>query len=217
MNERIELVAFRNLMNNEEFVRRVLPFLKEEYFSDNAEKTLFREINEFVAKYNNRPSVEAIKVEINQLEKVSEMDVKKIHGILDVISSNIDKSDNIDWLIDQSEKFCKDKAIYNAIMESIHIIDGKTDKSVNSLPDILSSALSVSFDTNIGHDFIENKDERFEFYHRIEEKMPFDLDYMNKITNGGVPNKTLNVILASCVHPNTKIKIRYRAKNKMTK
>lgn len=213
MNERIELVAFRNLMNNEEFVRRVLPFLKEEYFSDNAEKTLFREINEFVAKYNNRPSVEAIKVEINQLEKVSEMDVKKIHGILDVISSNIDKSDNIDWLIDQSEKFCKDKAIYNAIMESIHIIDGKTDKSVNSLPDILSGALSVSFDTNIGHDFIENKDERFEFYHRIEEKMPFDLDYMNKITNGGVPNKTLNVILASCVHPNTKIKIRYRAKN----
>jgi len=197
MNERIELVAFRNLFNNEEFVRRVLPFLKEEYFSENAEKILFREINDFVAKYNNRPSLDAIKVEVNQLEKVSETDVKKMHHLIELVERSIDKSDNIDWLIDQSEKFCKERAIYNAIMESIHIIDGKTDKSVNSLPDILSKALSVSFDTNIGHDFIENKDERYEFYHRIEEKLPFDLDYMNRITNGGVPNKTLNVILAS--------------------
>ena len=213
MNERIEMVVLRNLMTNEEYVRRVLPFLKEEYFAENSDKILFREINEFITKYNSRPTPEAIRLEVGQLEKVSETDVKRISSNLDIIEKNTDIDNNIDWLIDQSEKFCKDKAIFNAIMESIHIIDGKTEQTVNSLPDILSKALSVSFDTNIGHDFIENKDERYEFYHRIEEKVPFDLEYLNKITNGGVPNKTLNVILASCVHPNTKIKIRYRAKN----
>lgn len=197
MNERIEMVVLRNLMTNEEYVRRVLPFLKEEYFAENSDKILFREINEFITKYNSRPTPEAIRLEVGQLEKVSETDVKRISSNLDIIEKNTDIDNNIDWLIDQSEKFCKDKAIFNAIMESIHIIDGKTEQTVNSLPDILSKALSVSFDTNIGHDFIENKDERYEFYHRIEEKVPFDLEYLNKITNGGVPNKTLNVILAS--------------------
>jgi replicative DNA helicase len=197
MNERIEMVVLRNLLNNEDYVRRVLPFLKEEYFADSSDKILFREVSEFINKYNKSPSIEAVKLEISSLEKISETDIKKIETNLDIISKSLNSEDNMDWLIDQSEKFCKDKAIFNAIMDSIHIIDGKTEESVNVLPEILSKALSVSFDTNIGHDFIENKDERFEFYHRIEEKVPFDLDYMNRITNGGVPNKTLNVILAS--------------------
>ena len=175
MNERIEMVVLRNLMTNEEYVRRVLPFLKEEYFAENSDKILFREISEFITQYNNRPTFEAVRLEVNQLEKVSETDVKRIHSNLDIIEKSSSTDDNMDWLIDRSEEFCKDKAIFNAIMESIHIIDGKTEQAVNSLPDILSKALSVSFDTNIGHDFIENKDERYEFYHRIEEKLPFDL------------------------------------------
>ena len=196
MNERIEMVVLRNLLTNEEYVRRVLPFLKEEYFAENSDKILFREINQFISKYNSRPTPEAIRLEVSQLEKIGETDVKRISSNLDILEKNSEIDNNIDWLIDQSEKFCKDKAIYNAIMESIHIIDGKTDKSVNVLPEVLSKALSVSFDTNIGHDFIENKDDRYEFYHRIEEKLPFDLEYMNRITNGGVPRKTLNCIIA---------------------
>jgi replicative DNA helicase len=190
------MVVLRNLLTNEEYVRRVLPFLKEEYFAENSDKILFREINQFISKYNSRPTPEAIRLEVSQLEKIGETDVKRISSNLDILEKNSEIDNNIDWLIDQSEKFCKDKAIYNAIMESIHIIDGKTDKSVNVLPEVLSKALSVSFDTNIGHDFIENKDDRYEFYHRIEEKLPFDLEYMNRITNGGVPRKTLNCIIA---------------------
>lgn len=197
MNDRLENVIFRNLFDNEEYMRRVFPFLREEYFSDNADRILFREISEFIASYNSRPTIQAIRLEVGAIEKIGETDLKKIESKLTFLEERVEELDNMDWLIDQSEKFCKDKAIYNAIMDSIHIIDGKTDKSVNALPEILSKALSVSFDTNIGHDFIENKDDRYEFYHRIEEKLPFDLEYMNRITNGGVPRKTLNCIIAA--------------------
>lgn len=194
MESRLEKIILSSLCFNEPYLRKVLPFLKFEYFSNNAEKIVFQKIVEYTTKYNSAPSKEALSIAVQEDKSVSETNDKGIESlILDIVPIDT----NIDWLLNETEKFCKDKALYNAIMESIQIIDGKNKiHGKESLPHLLSDALSIGFDTNIGHDYIENANARYEFYHRQEEKLEFDLDMFNKITDGGLSNKTLNIALA---------------------
>ena len=190
----IEQVILRNVLTNEPYMRKVLPFIKPEYFQG-VYNQLFKEAGKFVAKYNKLPTLDAFKIEVDNSDKFNDDQYTAAMEIL----PNIFVKETADekWLEDTTEKWCQDRAIHNAIMESISIIDGK-HKSLtkNSLPDLLSKALAVSFDTNIGHDYIENVNERYDFYHEDEERISFDLDYFNRITKGGLPNKTLNVALA---------------------
>jgi len=191
-------------------MRKVIPFLKGEYFLDNTYKTIFNHISEFITKYNAPPTKEALVISVQNDNRVGEEDYKNILNTIDSFASD---KPNEKWLLTETEKFCKDKAVYNAILKSISIIDGKDkEQSQDGIPSILQEALGVCFDNNVGHDYIDNAEDRFEFYHRVESRIPFDLDYFNKITNGGLPNKTLNVVLAGCVHPETKVKIRFRKK-----
>jgi len=197
-NDKIELVVLRNLLYNEEYVRRVLPFLKGDYFHDPCERRLFENIESFIQKYSSSPTTEALNIILSEQDGVSQGEYDNCAKLIDTLTMSKDVANEMDWLIDQTEKFCKDKAVYNALMESIQLLDEKKTKgkSRNAIPEILTKALSVSFDASIGHDFVEDADKRFEFYHRVEQKTPFDLEFLNKITNGGVPNKTLNVVLA---------------------
>jgi len=191
---RIEQTILANLIFDEDYARRVLPFIQIEYFQDHTEQILFQEIDKFVTKYNGLPTKETLLIEINKKESVPEQTFKSLIEYIDQLS--FEKKDPT-WLTDNTEKFCQERAIYNAIMESINIIDGNS-KTYNkeAIPSILAESLSVSFDNHIGHDFIENADDRYEFYNRVEDRIPFDIEYMNKITKGGLPNKTLNVLLA---------------------
>jgi len=190
----VEVVILQNLIYNEEYARKVIPFLREEYFHDKIEKLVFGLIQEFIIKYNNLPTKEALSI---SLEKVSTINEDEFKDALNVIDSFSENDANEDWLATETEKFCKDKAVYNAIMESIHIIDGKSkDKTDTAIPHILSDALAVSFDTHIGHDYIEDSDERYKFYHQKEKRIPFDIEFLNDITSGGTPSKTLNIIIA---------------------
>ena len=192
---RIESLIIRNLVYNEDYLRKILPFVKAEYFSDSAERNVYGVICDYVNKYSARPTVDALAVMVSDQLGLSEADFKRSTEIIESLREQTATSDA--WLIDQTEKFCQERAIYNAIMESISIIDGKSkagDKG--GIPKILQDALAVSFDTHIGHDFIEDADSRFEYYHRVEEKLPFDIDYLNIVTNGGLPRKTLNVLMA---------------------
>lgn len=190
----IETTIFSNLIFNEEYARKVIPFLKGEYFSDPKDRITFQIIDEYVAKYNALPSKEAMAIDLSNKTGLNEQTFK---SVVEAIEGLTKEDTQTDWLVDQTEKFCQEKAVYNAIMESIQILDDKTGvKSKGSIPQVLSDALGVNFDTHIGHDFIENAEDRFEFYHKKENRLPFDLDYFNKITNGGLPNKTLNIILA---------------------
>lgn len=194
MENRVERIILTKLFYDEEYLRKVIPFLKSEYFNDSAERTIYLKIWEYAEKYNACPSKEAIVIACQDDRRVSEIEDKEIHEFLNNVE---DKELDTKWLVEETEKFCKDKALYNAIMDSIQIIDGKNQQySTDALPSILSDALAVGFDNNVGHDYIENADQRFEFYHRLEEKMPFDLDMFNKITEGGLANKTLNIALA---------------------
>lgn len=205
----IEQIIFNNLVYNEDYARKVIPFLKEEYFSDHSQKIVFRLIDDYSKKYNQFPSKEALAIDLTNAGNVGENAFKRCKDIIESIDQ--DNNTKIEWLLDQTEKFCQEKAIYNSIMKSIEIIDDKTGKhSKGAIPQILSDALAVSFDTHIGHDFIEDAESRFEFYHTTEKRIPFDIEYMNSITQGGLPNKTLNIALAGCVHPDTKVKIRFR-------
>ena len=192
---RIENEILSNLINDEEYVRKVIPFIKEDYFSDAEDRKVFSVVKEFVTKYNSPPSKSALLIALQEDRSVSEDLYVKCETVIN--SLNPDEKTDKNWLVDETEKFCKDKAVYNAIMQSIQIIDGSDKQhSKDALPSILSDALSVGFDNNVGHDYIENAEERYEFYHRLEEKIPFDLDYFNRITEGGLSNKTLNVALA---------------------
>ena len=191
----MEKTILHHLIWNEEYSRRVLPFIKEEYFQDNIEKILFKTILEYADKYKSLPAVEALGIEL-QKKTVTEDEFKKVNEYLEDLHSHIQKIDD-QWLLDETEKWCKDKAIYNAILNGIHIIDGKDkQRTPEALPTLLSDALAVSFDTHVGHDYLQQSDARYEFYHTKEEKLPFDLDFFNKITKGGLPNKTLNICLA---------------------
>lgn len=195
MQSRIEHVILNNLLIREEYLRKVIPFLKDEYFLDHVDKTLFKHVTEFVEKYNTIPTREAIDISLQNDRNIEESEYAEV---LERLGSFHDTSDaDQQWLIDQTEKFCKDRAIFNSIAKAVHIIEGK-DKhlSPDAIPEILQQALAVSFDTNVGHDYLEDADARHDFYNRAEERIPFDLDLLNKITKGGIPKKTLNVIMA---------------------
>lgn len=193
---RIESKILKHLLLDEDFTRKTLPFLKSEYFHDASDKTLFNQINDYVLKYNTLPTYESLVIEINS-KNLTESLHKDTVQKLDEITENKETSDT-KWLIDAAEEFCKDKAVYNAIMQSIQILDasnkGTLDKG--SIPTLLADALSVAFDNHIGHDFLDDADPRYDFYHKVEHRIPFDLDYLNRITKGGLPEKTLNIILA---------------------
>lgn len=210
MNTNVEQVILRNILTNEEYMRKVLPFVHPDYF-EGVYKILFREIARFVSKYNKLPTSESFKIQLDDSDKLNEEQYRHAVEIMPNLFSN-EKVDS-EWLFETTEKWCQDRAIYNAIMESISIIDGKhTTLTKNALPELLTKALAVSFDPNIGHDYIENFQDRYDFYHTEEERIPFDLDYFNKITKGGLPRKTLNIILAGCVHPDTMINVRIKRK-----
>ena len=192
--ERIETTAIRNLIHNEEYCRKVLPFIKEEYFIDRLEKLIFTEIYKFVNKYNNLPTKESLSIEMNTNKGVSEEEYKKMN---EIISSLNPEPINLDWLVETTEVWCKDRAIHNAILGGIQILDGKDkDHTPEYLPEMLSEALSVSFDQKVGHDYLLESKERYDYYNRKEERLELDLDFFNKITRGGIPSKTLNICLA---------------------
>jgi len=190
----LELVILKNLIHNEEYLRKVLPFLKPEYFVGKKESAIFTSIIDFTNKYNTPPSIEALRIAVNDLNLSQDGFVELNFYINDLEGGD---SSKIDWLIDQTEEFCKDKSIYNALMDSVAIFDG-SDKArdTGTIPKLLTDALAVSFDNSVGHDYLEDAASRYEFYHRKESKIPFDLEYFNKITKGGLSTKTLNVILA---------------------
>jgi len=190
----IENTILAHLVFDEEYGRKVIPFLKDEYFSDYNDKLVFKLITEYVNKYNTFPSKEALVIDLTNKDGVNETSFKECKETIERMEP---AESELQWLLDQTEKFCQDRAIYNAIMSSIQILDDKSGKTTKgAIPQILSDALAVSFDTHIGHDFIEDADTRFEFYHTKETKIPFDIDYFNKITQGGLPKKTLNIALA---------------------
>ena len=194
---KLETTILKHLIYSDEYLRKVLPFLKEEYFSDRTEKAIYNEITSFTSTYNVTPSIEALGLAIKDLRNITDAEVEKCEEYLKEIEQTKSEQSQIQWLVDKTEKFCQEKAIYNAVLGSISILDGK-DKTHDKgqIPKILSDALGVSFDTSVGHDYLENSDERYEFYHRNEERIPFDLDFFNKITKGGLPGKTLNIALA---------------------
>jgi len=194
----IEKTILRNLIKDENFVRKSLPFLKEEFFFENDDKLLFKSIRDFVLKYNKPPTEESLAVDIDSVSGYSETVIGNIQEFLkETKKSRTDKEPDIKWLIDHTEQFCQDKSLYNAIMKSIEIIkDEKGNTSKGAIPKILSDALAVSFDPNVGHDYLSQYEDRFAYYHRVEERIPFDLEFMNKITKNGLPKKTLNIILA---------------------
>ena len=194
MSDRIERIILRNLFYNEDFTRKALPFIKSEFFTNHNESILFGEINEFVNKYKNLPTKETILVELNKRKDLKEEELSEIKTIVNKLDN---QEVELQWLLDTTEKFCKDRAVHNAVLEGIQILDGK-DKKQNpeAIPTILSNALAVSFDNHIGHDYIDDAEARFEFYHKKEKRFKFDLNYFNRITKGGVPSKTLNIALA---------------------
>ncbi|MEE8576195.1 MAG: DnaB-like helicase C-terminal domain-containing protein [candidate division Zixibacteria bacterium] len=197
MQESTEALILRNLIYNEEYSRRVLPYLQAAYFSDRVDRTLFETIAAYIIQYNNRPSKEAIVIALNDMDMLNEDEFKAATAVMNECEKRKDETNTEEWLFENAEEFCKSKALHNAIMDSIHIIDGTKKKlTKNAIPELLTEALSISFDPHIGHDFIENADERYDFYHTVEAKVPFDLEFFNKVTNGGLSNKTLNICMA---------------------
>jgi len=194
MPTNLEQTILRNLLTDENYMRKVLPFIKPDYF-EGIYRILFREAGKFVAKYNKLPNAEAFKIELDNADKLNDEQYNLAMDIVPQLFSNERVDDK--WLLDTTEKWCQDRAIYLAIMESISIIDGKHEQlTKGALPDLLTKALGVGFDLKVGHDYVENAEERFEFYHTEEDRLPFDLEYFNTITKGGVPRKTLNIALA---------------------
>jgi archaellum biogenesis ATPase FlaH len=189
----IETTILRNLMHNDVYMRKVIPFLKPVYF-DEEHRYVFKQIAKFATKYNKLPTKETLEVEISNDEKLGDHLSDRVYPLVQDLEAK-ELVDNA-WLVDQTETWCQDRAVLLAVMDSIDIIQGKTANSKGAIPDLLRDALAVSFDNSVGHDYIADTDSRFEFYNREEEKLPFDLDYFNKITNGGLPNKSLSIILA---------------------
>ena len=193
---RLETTILKNLIYNEEYTRKVLPFLSVNYFQEREDKILYEKIDEYINQYNTLPTQEALAIELDK-SSIKDEEFQNSLKLLESITNENDEA-NISWLLDSTEKFCQDKAIYNAVVESISILDekGGNKRDKGSIPDILSDALSVSFDPHVGHDYFLDADERYKFYHRIEEKIPWDLEFFNRITKGGLSNKTLNIALA---------------------
>ena len=192
--ERIETTILRNLIFNEEYSRKVIPFIQPEYFEQRSEKIIFEQIAEFIVKYGSAITIEALNIETENRTDLNENEVKEIRDINDSLTDSVVDGQ---WLMDITEKWCRDRAIYLALMESIALADGQDEnKGRDAIPSILSDALAVSFDNHIGHDYLQDYEERYESYHRKEDLIPFDLEFFNKITKGGLPNKTLNIALA---------------------
>jgi len=192
--DRIEKVILRNLVYNEEYLRKVLPFIEPDYFNDRNERVVFEHITKYAAEYNSLITKEVLQIEIEDRRDITQDEVKNIYGTINELE---DIECDFEWLSDTTEKWCRDRAIYLALMESIKIADGQDDKkNRDAIPTILSDALSVSFNRNVGHDYLEDYEERYELYNRKESRIQFDLEYFNKITKGGLPNKTLNIALA---------------------
>ena len=194
MEINLEQTVLKNLVTNDAFARKVAAFVQPDYF-EGVYRSLFKEFTKFIAKYNKLPTMEAFKIEIDEGDRMSD---EQYRHAMEILPNLFQKEEtNLDWLVDRTEKWCQDRAVFNAVMESINIIEGKHKTlSKGSIPDVLSKALAVTFDTNIGHDYLENVDARYDFYHEKEERLPFDLEYFNSITKGGLPNKTLNIALA---------------------
>ena len=194
MSQTIERTALTQLVTNEQYARKVLPFMKGDYFSDKTERTVFEEITKFVDKYNKIPTQTSLEIEVSGRKDLNEEEFKKVVAVIKTLeSTDVD----FDWLVNTTEQFCKDKAVYNAIVEGISIIDGKDKhRGPDAIPNILTDALAVGFDNRVGHDYLVDADDRFDFYHTVEEKIPFDLEFFNRITKGGLPPKTLNIALA---------------------
>ena len=192
--EKVEFLILRNLLYNEQYLRKVVPFIKSEYFEDFNQKVVFEEISSFVQEYSQVATKEVLCIEIEKRQDINDSSFKEITNL---VSSLEDATSEFQWLCDTTEKWCRDRAIYLALMESIHIADGQDQKkNRDAIPSILSDALAVSFDTHIGHDYLEDYEARYDSYHRKEDRIPFDLEYLDKITKGGIPNKTLNIALA---------------------
>ena len=194
MSQTIERTTLTQLVTNEQYARKVLPFMKSDYFADKTERTVFEEIAKFVDKYNKIPTQTSLEIEVSGRKDLNEEEFKKVVAVIKTLeSTDVD----FDWLVNTTEQFCKDKAVYNAIVEGISIIDGKDkQRGPDAIPSILTDALAVGFDNRVGHDYLMDSDDRFEYYHTIEEKIPFDLEFFNRITKGGLPPKTLNIALA---------------------
>jgi replicative DNA helicase len=194
MMDKLEVIVLKNLVYNEKYCRKVLPFIKSEYFETHEERVVFEEINKYVQEYQTQPPLNAIAIEC---ERRTDLSQDGFQNILDLLKTFTEDKVDYDWLIDTSEKWCKDRAVYLSLLESIKIADGKDKtKSRDAIPSILSEALGVCFDEHVGHDYIDDFETRYDFYHRKEEKIPFDLEFFNKITKGGLPSKTLNIALA---------------------
>ena len=194
LTDRIESTIISNLFFNEDFTRKALPFIQSEYFSNAEEKTLFNEIEKFVENYKNLPTKDTILIELNNRKDLNEDQLKNLRQL---VSSASDEQVDLQWLLDTTEKWCKDRAVHNAVLSGIKILDNKDQKRTpEAIPGILSDALAVSFDNHIGHDYLQDADKRFDWYHTKEKRFKFDLDYFNRITKGGVPSKTLNIALA---------------------
>ena len=198
MNQRIEHLILSHLIHNESFSRKVTPYIKSEYFDDNAEKLVCKQIQEYINKHNSLPTKQSLLIDIDQIDGLHENEYQTATDIINKLDKP-EGEDITDWLVEQSETFCQDKAIYKAVVDAIAILEGNDKKqnlSKGAIPTLLSDALAVSFDPHVGHDFIEDAEDRYDFYHKIEEKIEFDLELFNKITKGGLPNKTLNICLA---------------------
>lgn len=194
---RLESTILKNLIYNEEFTRKVLPFIRQDYFSDNTEKIVFKEIFDYIQQYKNPPTHEALVINFTEKKDLTETQVSDSIDLLKEIHAQRNEPSDTAWLITETEKFCQDKAIYNAIMDSVSILDNKQQgKTKGEIPKLLSDALGVSFDSHVGHDYTEDSDRRYDSYHQVESRIKFDLDLFNKITKGGLPIKTLNIALA---------------------
>ena len=192
--DKIEFLVLKNLINDEKYLRKVIPFLKKEYFEDSKYKVVFDEILSFVTEYNQTPTKEILTIEVEKRKDINEESYKEISHLISCLDADVVE---FEWLVNTTEKWCRDRAIYLALLESISIADGGDNKKTpDAIPSILSDALAVSFDNHIGHDYLEDYELRYEAYHKKEDKIEFDLEYFNKITKGGLPNKTLNVALA---------------------
>lgn len=211
MSENLSNIILRTLLNNDNYLRKVIPFLKPSYF-EGSSRVIFKQIAEFVDKHNKLPTLDAFRLDLEENDKISESMYAEIAARLPEIFSKTEIDE--DFILEKTESWCQERAIHIAIMESINILDGKNEKMTkNAIPELLSEALGVTFDNAIGHDYIEDAEKRFDFYNQAEDRISFDLEYFNKITKGGLPNKTLNIILAGCVHPSTKVRVRFRKKS----
>ena len=192
--EKVEFLVLKNLLHNEDFLRKCIPFIKPDYFQDANQRIVFEEITDFVNQYNDVPTQEILSIEIEKRSDINESNFKEVTQLISCLEN--EPTDH-EWLLNTTEKWCRERAIYLALMESIQIADGQDNKKApDAIPSILSDALAVSFDNHVGHDYLQDYEERYESYHRKENRIPFDLDFFNKITKGGLPNKTLNIALA---------------------